>query len=162
MPMPRSRGGRAVTSRPSTRMRPPLGCSRPASRRQAVVLPEPDGPSSTRNSPASKARSSARSATVPPAKVLVTRSNRMVMRTLSAFDRAEGQATHELPLDDEGEEDDRQRGHDGNGFHLAPQRAVRRHQARYADGERPALEGNQDEGIEELVPGQDEAQDRRC
>src|SRR5215212_9043808 len=46
----RSRGGLVVTSRPSMRIVPKSGVSRPQIRRRIVVLPPPDGPSSTKNS----------------------------------------------------------------------------------------------------------------
>ena len=75
MLMPRWRGGRAVMSRPSTQSVPEVGSSRPASSRQAVVLPLPDGPSRTMNSPVPKARSSPSSATVPSGKTLRTARN---------------------------------------------------------------------------------------
>src|SRR5829696_3380100 len=46
----RSRGGLAVTSRPSITIAPESGASRPQISRRIVVLPPPDGPSSTKNS----------------------------------------------------------------------------------------------------------------
>src|ERR1043165_256134 len=58
MPMLRARGGTctprsgAATSSPPIEMLPPVGCSRPAMQRNVVVLPQPDGPSSTTISPA--------------------------------------------------------------------------------------------------------------
>ena len=45
-------GGSVVTSRPRSRMRPPVGSSKPPIIRRVVVLPQPDGPSSEKNSPA--------------------------------------------------------------------------------------------------------------
>src|SRR5579875_964075 len=48
------------------RMRPPVGSSRPATSFSVVVLPEPDGPSSTKNSLSRQARSSRSTATVLP------------------------------------------------------------------------------------------------
>src|SRR5918996_2633446 len=161
MLMPRRRGGRAVMSRPSTQSVPELGSSRPASSRQAVVLPLPEGPSRTMNSPVSKARSSPSSATVPSANTLRTALNSTPMAG-SGLDRAEGQPAHEVLLDQEREHDDRQRRDHSDRGDLAPQRAVRRHETGNTDRERPPLEGNQHKGIEELIPAQDEAQDRRC
>ena len=38
-------------SSPSSRMRPASGVSKPAITRSSVVLPQPDGPSSAKNSP---------------------------------------------------------------------------------------------------------------
>src|SRR5215475_6626421 len=58
MPMLRSRGGTctprsgAATSSPPIEIVPPVGCSRPAMQRKVVVLPQPEGPSSTTISPA--------------------------------------------------------------------------------------------------------------
>ena len=45
-------GGSWVTSWPRSRMRPPVGSSKPPIMRSVVVLPQPDGPSSEKNSPA--------------------------------------------------------------------------------------------------------------
>src|SRR6188508_1337303 len=58
MPILRARGGTctprsgAPTSSPPIEMVPPVGCSSPAMQRNVVVLPQPDGPSSTTISPA--------------------------------------------------------------------------------------------------------------
>src|SRR6188472_4263236 len=58
MPILRARGGTctprsgAPTSSPPIEMVPPVGCSSPAMQRRVVVLPQPDGPSSTTISPA--------------------------------------------------------------------------------------------------------------
>ena len=58
MPMLRSRGGTctpcsgAATSSPPIEIEPAVGCSRPAMQRSVVVLPQPEGPSSTTISPA--------------------------------------------------------------------------------------------------------------
>src|SRR5476651_751817 len=58
MPMSRSRGGSRMpcagddTTRPAMLMVPAVGCSSPATQRKVVVLPQPEGPSSTTISPA--------------------------------------------------------------------------------------------------------------
>src|ERR1041384_6329260 len=58
MPMLRARGGPgtplsgAATMSPPIEIVPPVGCSSPAMQRSVVVLPQPDGPSSTTISPA--------------------------------------------------------------------------------------------------------------
>src|SRR5215467_8125224 len=49
-------GGVWATSRPSRRIRPSVGCSNPAMRRRVVVFPQPDGPSSEKNSPPTTSR----------------------------------------------------------------------------------------------------------
>src|SRR5581483_11133178 len=55
----RSFGASSVTSRPPIITAPAVTSSSPASMRSAVVLPEPDGPTRTMNSPSSICRSSA-------------------------------------------------------------------------------------------------------
>src|SRR6187455_372854 len=58
MPMLRNRGGTctplsgAATVSPPIEIVPPVGCSSPAMQRKVVVLPQPEGPSSTTISPA--------------------------------------------------------------------------------------------------------------
>src|SRR5215813_8613171 len=47
--MSRCEARRNVTSSPSSRIRPDVGISRPAIMRSVVVLPQPEGPSSTKN-----------------------------------------------------------------------------------------------------------------
>src|SRR5215468_8590222 len=58
MPRSRDRGGTRMpragedTTLAPIAISPPVGCSRPATQRSVVVLPQPDGPSSTTISPA--------------------------------------------------------------------------------------------------------------
>src|SRR6476619_6879685 len=68
----RSLGAMSSTMRSPIRIEPPLTSSRPASIRRAVDLPEPDGPTSTMNSPSRISRSRASTAVVPSSNVLVT------------------------------------------------------------------------------------------
>src|SRR6267378_610861 len=62
MPSSRCRGATAMpragadTTRPAMLIEPPVGCSRPATQRRVVVLPQPEGPSSTTISPAGTAK----------------------------------------------------------------------------------------------------------
>src|SRR5262249_11137954 len=51
MPSPRFAGFTASRSRPSRRIAPPLGSTKPAIICKVVVLPQPDGPSRETNSP---------------------------------------------------------------------------------------------------------------
>ena len=51
MPNPRFCGGTGAISLPSRRMAPPSGRTNPATIISVVVLPEPEGPSSEKNSP---------------------------------------------------------------------------------------------------------------
>src|SRR5678816_3460101 len=70
--MSRSLGSPSLTSLPATRNSPSLTPSRPATMRRTVVLPQPDGPTSTTSSPSSIASVSSRTALVPSGKTLVT------------------------------------------------------------------------------------------
>src|SRR5438045_2231636 len=63
MAMSRSLAGTSFTSRPPMVIVPAVMSSRPATMRSAVVLPQPEGPTSTMNSPSATSRS--RSATAP-------------------------------------------------------------------------------------------------
>ena len=56
MATPRFAGSSRVTSRPLIVTRPELIGSRPAMARSSVDLPQPEGPTMTRNSPSSTAR----------------------------------------------------------------------------------------------------------
>src|ERR1700730_16232775 len=62
MPRSRRRGGTRMpragddTTRPAMLISPSVGCSRPATQRNVVVLPQPDGPSRTTISPAGTAK----------------------------------------------------------------------------------------------------------
>ena len=62
----RAYGGTRVTSLPASSMLPPSGRSNPAISRSSVVLPEPDGPSSVKNSPGWTVRSVAARAFTSP------------------------------------------------------------------------------------------------
>ena len=64
--MSRSRGATVSTTRSPIRIEPDVSASSPASSRSAVVLPEPDGPTSTMNSPSSISSERSATAVVSP------------------------------------------------------------------------------------------------
>ena len=66
MPKERLSAGRAVMSTPSLINRPEVGRSKPAMIMRNVVLPEPEGPSSVRNSPGATSSDTFRSASKLP------------------------------------------------------------------------------------------------
>src|SRR6266571_5079418 len=72
MAMSRSRGSRCVISRSPREIEPPSTVSRPAIIRNKVVLPQPEGPTSTMNSPLSIVRLIPSTALTPPGNVLLT------------------------------------------------------------------------------------------
>src|SRR3546814_14375118 len=59
-------GGMPAISCPSMRIWPSLGSSKPAIMRSSVVLPQPEGPSSTKNSPALMSRLTSSTAVTRP------------------------------------------------------------------------------------------------
>ena len=84
--MSRSLGGRLVTSRSPMRIEPSLTSSSPASIRSEVDLPQPDGPTRTRNSPSPISRSSLSTAgRSEPGKSRVALSKVTVAMTMTPF-----------------------------------------------------------------------------
>src|SRR5437867_839457 len=70
--MSRSRGGIAFTLVSPIQIAPSLGFSRPATRRSAVVLPQPEGPTRIKNSPSPTSSERSSSATTSSEKRFVT------------------------------------------------------------------------------------------
>src|SRR6185437_195024 len=64
--MPRARGGMSLTTLPSMMTSPVVCLSSPAMMRRKVVLPQPEGPSSTMNSPSETDRLIPLTAATPP------------------------------------------------------------------------------------------------
>ena len=64
-----------------SRSSPPVGCSRPAMQRSVVVLPQPDGPSSTTISPAAMRKLTSSTAGRPPENACADASDATVRRT---------------------------------------------------------------------------------
>ena len=85
----RSRGGRSFASSPSSSTAPVVGSSRPATIRSTVDLPQPDGPSSTMNSPSLTSRLMVSTATVPSWNTLVTSLSATVVTVSSPSSSAE-------------------------------------------------------------------------
>src|SRR4029079_11744056 len=101
--MSRAFGGRSLTALPPTRISPSVISSRPATIRSALVLPQPDGPTKTMNSPSSISRSRWSTARVPSAYVLPTPAKvTPAISTSLALDAA-GEALDQLLLRDEEE-----------------------------------------------------------
>src|SRR5438034_2780731 len=72
MAMSRSLGSTSLTRRPPTRISPALTSKRPATMRSTVVLPQPDGPTSTSSSPSSISSVKSCTAVVPSGKTFFT------------------------------------------------------------------------------------------
>ena len=121
-------GGAKVMSAPSSR-RALVATSSPAMMRRVVDLPEPEGPSSAKNSPGAISRSMPRSAVDRAVALddrLRARRGRGGSSAAPALDRAERQALHDLALREEAEDDHRQHGDEGRGGELRPLRLLDR------------------------------------
>src|SRR5581483_8638670 len=117
MAMSRSFGARSSTTLPPIRIEPPVAVSRPAISRRRVDFPQPDGPTSTMNSPSSMVRSMPwRTFTVP--KDLRTPDISIEAMRFSTLDRAGGQALHEVLLDEDEEQEGGDQRHDARRHHL--------------------------------------------
>src|ERR687897_3714926 len=97
----RARGGRSLTTCPSMKTSPSLGCSSPAMVRSRVVLPHPEGPRRTRYSPSSVARSMPSTAwTRPPSNCLTSPRTSTTLVTAGRRSRAADQAALPPLLED--------------------------------------------------------------
>ena len=80
MAMPRSLGSSQVTLRSPIQISPRSISSRPAIAFRSVDLPQPEGPSSTRNSPGSTSRFSRSKTRMPPKAMLISRTETRAIR----------------------------------------------------------------------------------
>src|SRR5918992_1219662 len=97
MAMSRSLGVTSLTTRSPIRTWPSVISSSPATIRRAVVLPQPDGPTSTIRLPSGTSRVRSSTATVPSSNTLVTCSNTipaMPSALLADRDRPVGEPDH--------------------------------------------------------------------
>ncbi len=78
MPISRAFTGTRDTSEPANNTSPASACSKPDNTRNAVVLPQPDGPSSETNSPGRMSRSIPRNTWWEPKLLVIWRSSTRV------------------------------------------------------------------------------------
>src|SRR5690242_10732899 len=105
--MSRSRGAIRLTTRSPIEISPAVIDSSPASIRNAVVLPEPEGPTSTMNSPSAISSERSRTASTVPPNVLPT--SEKVTPAMSALHRPGQHPADEVPLEEHVQDDDRER-----------------------------------------------------
>src|SRR5882757_4970094 len=100
MPSSRARGGTRMprsgddTIRPAMLISPPVGCSSPATHRNVVVLPQPDGPSNTTISPDGTAKLTPSTAGRPIANCL----RRSVTSSVAVMTSPISSMRHSLPI----------------------------------------------------------------
>src|SRR3954452_5555058 len=163
--MSRSFGARSLTTSPPIFRSPSEMSSRPAIIRSAVDFPQPDGPTRIISSPSRISRFMCLTASKPSGYRLTTSSNSisaMSVRLLSALDRTRGQAGDDALLEDQDEQDQRDRDHHGRRRDAAERHLVlgRAGEERDRGGHRPRLgRGRERHREQELVPGPDERED---
>src|SRR6478609_11350596 len=129
----RSRGGRSLTTSPPMRIWPSLMSSKPTIIRSSVDFPQPEGPTRITNSPSAMSRLTPFTAR-NPSPYCLTMSLRVMAAIgspswdglrawTSALDGALGQAGHDLALEEQDEDDDRD-GHDDRGGGDRPRRLL--------------------------------------
>src|SRR5690606_2016323 len=146
--------------------------SRPAIMRRIVDFPQPDGPTRMTNSPSAMSRSTLSTAGASaPGKRLVILSRRMLAMDGAplrpgglALDGAGREAGDDPALedqhqDDDGDGDDHRRGRDGGG-RLLEERLAGEEGERRRHGPGP-VGGGQRDAEDEVVPGEEEHEDRR-
>src|SRR5437868_15214796 len=116
MAMSRSLGSSQVTLRPPIQIWPALTSMSPAMALSRVDLPQPDGPSRTRNSDCSTSSSSPVRTRTEPKAMSTPRTETLEGRAIrSALDRAGGDAAHEPAPGDEVDGERHQRGQQRGG-----------------------------------------------
>src|SRR5205809_1576886 len=153
MAMLRFLGATSVTSRPSMRMLPEVTLSNPATMRSAVVLPQPEGPSRTMNSPGSTVSDSS-CTTVSGPKLFEIWSSSTVMAP-SSLDRAQQQALGDIFLERDGESDHRCDHDDDQHRHVPPLRTTRGILGCHEQGDGLGAHGGEEEREQVLIPGED-------
>src|SRR5215472_6582837 len=163
MAMSLSLGGTSVTSRSPISTRPLSIGSSPASSRRAVVLPEPDGPTRTMNSPSlmSKSRAStAGGASLPNTRVAETNFT-LATGDLHSLDGSHRQPADKRPLGDPANDDDRHRGDRGRRGQVSDEQTLRADAAHQEHRYGLRVGGGQVDRQEQLVPGEDDADQGR-
>src|SRR5262245_3384466 len=154
--MSRSIGGRSFTTRSPMRISPEVTSSSPATMRSVVVLPQPEGPTSTRNSLSRISRSTSFTAWKPLSYFLFSaRIETCAMRL--PLHRA-GEAG-DVVLDEERvDQGDRHGAEQRAGHQLAPEEDIAADQLRdHAHRHRLLIgRGHEHERVDELVPRQRE------
>src|SRR4051812_10504216 len=115
MAMLRSLGSTSLTTRPSISSLPSVIVSSPATIRSKVDLPQPDGPSSTRNSPSATRQSMPWITCMSPYDFLTP----AMFTSATLFLRLD-EAAHELPLHHNNDDDRRDHRQHRRAHHPAP------------------------------------------
>src|SRR5450755_626274 len=151
MAMSRSFGGTRLTTLPPMLISPWLISSRPASMRSSVDLPQPEGPTSTVNSPSAMSKPMPWMIFAEPKLFWTSRNETEAIARSGglALHRAGRQARHHVALERVVDRGWRQRIDEPGGHQQFPRRVVGREKAAEGDAERRALVVRQEqEGVE--------------
>src|SRR2546423_9526093 len=140
------------TSRPPTTISPESASSSPATTRRIVLLPQPEGPRRTRNSPSAICSETSLTASTLP-KLFVRCLIRISATSPLLLERACHRRLHEPALEDQKDDDHRAHRHHCGGGNDAPVGHELSLQRRYPDRERLHVVGRRDhERPEEVHP----------
>src|SRR5262245_61352194 len=134
MAMPRSLGVLSLTRAPPMRRSPEVMSSRPAMSRRRVDLPQPEGPTKTTKSLSAMSRLTPWIVSIRPNAFRTSLSTTLAMAL--PLDGAGGEARHDLSLEDEDENDERQRDDHGCRHDVAPGQFVLARAGDESDGDR--------------------------
>src|SRR5687768_747450 len=137
--MSRSLDSMSLTTRPSIAIVPPVTSSSPASMRSKVDLPQPDGPTSTMNSPSWMSNSTPWITAVAPKDLRTSRNDTVAMRWglgISALDGAGREPRHHVALERVVDRRRRQRVDEAGGHQQLPRRVVGREKVAERDRQR--------------------------
>src|SRR5262249_27094023 len=164
MAMSRSFGGTSLTTSPSTAISPALISSSPAIIRSVVVLPQPEGPTSTTNSLSAMSSSMPHTASLSSHRVTSLRSEARAMARASLVLGGAGGERGDVVGHEEGVDDQRRGGAEQRpGHDLTPVEHVALDQRRDDAGRQHQLvgRGGEGEGIKKLRPGHGEGENGR-
>src|SRR4026208_164663 len=159
MAMSRSRGRTSFTSLPSISIVPFSMSSSPAMVLSRVDLPQPEGPTSTVNSPDETWRLTPRSTSTGPKRLCSPRITTSAM-TGSSRDGAHGDAAHQETLHGRYHNEDRHGPEHRHGSDLGPEIRLAAEIMRDLDRIGGDLGPGQHQGEDKVVPGEDESEDR--
>src|SRR5947208_226426 len=160
MAMSRSFGGMSLTTRPPISTVPALGRSSPATMLSSVDLPQPDGPTSTVNSPLSMSRSISFNTSRLAYRFDRARMLNAAMTTPS-FHGPRSEASQEIPSAEQIHQQRRQR-RDQNRRTLVAEHRLRGDRSRKRDQRRRyrlLIAGREGDAEQELVPDSGELED---
>src|ERR671915_1790756 len=160
--MSRSRGRTPETSLSPMWIAPASSGSSPASMRSAVDFPDPDGPTRTRSSPSAMSRLRLSTAGLSvPGYVRVASTYLTAVIRAPSLDRTHRQAADHPLLRDPSGEHHRNAGEHRGGRELREELTPGADVRRDPDRDRGPLHRVQLDGIEELVPSEDDAEESR-